>query len=194
MKLRERYEFISRDITQTILNVLKRGGEKIRPTLGNDIHITRLRELVVGSMLFSSGMASYLYASGKRIGEATANYLTLCPELSKAITAMPKSKSSAEFKNNKMTKLLINMMDSLKLGKLSVVGFGQDEVVFRLDKCAQCYRTPKIGEPVCYHIAGYLAGIIETVFKREVRVAETKCCGLGDDRCEFSLNFLGAGK
>ncbi|MEA1993383.1 MAG: 4-vinyl reductase [Euryarchaeota archaeon] len=41
--------------------------------------------------------------------------------------------------------------------------------------------------PVCAFIAGYIAGIIESIFGKRVIVEEKECMALGNDYCVFKL-------
>jgi predicted hydrocarbon binding protein len=43
----------------------------------------------------------------------------------------------------------------------------------------------KSKEPVCYAMAGCLAGGGEIVFRKNMACRETKCAAMGEDHCEF---------
>ncbi|NTW01301.1 MAG: histidine kinase [Oscillochloris sp.] len=42
-------------------------------------------------------------------------------------------------------------------------------------------------EPVCWQIAGYIAGYCSEIFAMDLHCRETKCVAKGDDYCEFDV-------
>lgn len=42
-------------------------------------------------------------------------------------------------------------------------------------------------EPVCWQLAGYIAGYCSEVFDMQLHCRETKCVAKGDDHCEFDV-------
>ncbi|NTW01300.1 MAG: histidine kinase [Oscillochloris sp.] len=46
-------------------------------------------------------------------------------------------------------------------------------------------------QPVCWQLAGYIAGYCSVVFKMDLHCHETKCVAKGDDHCEFDTRPRG---
>ncbi|NTW01302.1 MAG: histidine kinase [Oscillochloris sp.] len=42
-------------------------------------------------------------------------------------------------------------------------------------------------QPVCWQLAGYIAGYCSVVFEMDLHCRETKCVAKGDDHCEFAV-------
>lgn len=70
-------------------------------------------------------------------------------------------------------------------GKLCVVGTKNGRYVYRLEKCATCYKMTPVGKPICFFEAGLISGILEAKLGKRVIVNETLCGGLGDEYDEF---------
>lgn len=45
----------------------------------------------------------------------------------------------------------------------------------------------RANEPVCWQLAGYIAGYCSEVFEMNLHCRETKCVARGDDHCEFHV-------
>ena len=80
---------------------------------------------------------------------------------------------------------LIRVLENLSVGKLTSLEQSDDQVVFAATECATCSGLPNIGEPLCYFEAGFIAGGLEEVLGKHVKVIETRCWGLGDKVCRW---------
>lgn len=61
---------------------------------------------------------------------------------------------------------------------------------FTITECVHCAGAKPSGRALCRFEAGIVAGALESFVEREIdgaSVTETKCWGLGDDRCEFTV-------
>nr|WP_317852618.1 V4R domain-containing protein [Methanothermococcus thermolithotrophicus] len=47
-----------------------------------------------------------------------------------------------------------------------------------------------MGQPVCFFEAGIIAGCLENILNKEVKVTETKCHASGEDYCEFEVHDI----
>ncbi|MDI6902265.1 MAG: 4-vinyl reductase [Methanocellales archaeon] len=60
-----------------------------------------------------------------------------------------------------------------------------------------CFAEPilaqkgKQDKPVCYYLVGFFKGFLETVYKTEWDVQETKCIAEGEKHCEFVMKSVG---
>ena len=85
----------------------------------------------------------------------------------------------------KLKELLIG----LKIGVMSIVSADVEnsEFVIRVDECVSCSGTPNIGEAICDFEGGVVAGVLSDFLGKQLKAVETKCYGLGDSYCEFSV-------
>ncbi|SJZ38702.1 sigma 54-interacting transcriptional regulator [Selenihalanaerobacter shriftii] len=92
------------------------------------------------------------------------------------------------------SKLEIKNYDQLT-EKLSKLGIGQvrinlisdQKIIIRLYECVTCGDMEYIGRSICDFEAGIISGAVSSIIDQNVEATETKCCGLGDDFCEFEL-------
>lgn len=56
--------------------------------------------------------------------------------------------------------------------------------------CFECGLLPKTGKPVCYLDGGIIESILSSFLKKDVRVTETKCYTMGDNRCVFEVETV----
>lgn len=80
---------------------------------------------------------------------------------------------------------LICALDDFSVGQLTTLTHTEDRVVLAATECATCSGLPNIGEPVCHFEAGFIAGGLEKVLGKPVKVQETQCWGLGYKVCRW---------
>ena len=133
-----------------------------RPTLGRQADVALIRALKLSIIRYLGfNAASKLYFAGVHFGEELG------------------VKSIDDMKE---------FFEELGIGILSVVS--EDPLIFRVEECIDCEGLPHIGEPICYFEAGIIAGCLESILGKKVKVVETKCYAKGDDCCEFETTIL----
>lgn len=88
---------------------------------------------------------------------------------------------------------LTSFLSRLMVGKTRVVRFDAEGAIFEEDECGICSGLPKINEPVCFFEAGFIAGALEQITRKDTIVRESKCWGLGDRVCRFEAEFFPQG-
>jgi len=63
-------------------------------------------------------------------------------------------------------------------------------LVVRVDECAESAGLEMDPAFRCEFLGGFLGGIVEAWWGRDVEVTETRCDGRGDDACEFDLKAV----
>lgn len=85
----------------------------------------------------------------------------------------------------KCTQDILDNINKLMIGKMSIVYQSDNLIIFEEDECAVCSGMPDIQEPMCSFEAGFIAGGLTSLFDKQIEVSETKCWGLGDKICRF---------
>ena len=145
--------------------------EKIRKTLGDNVDIRYLRNLIHSLQWISVGYSSALYFAGKKLG---------------------KDIISKQIKGSDIKSVLKEIQDLFKdqgIGKLEIVELGDKKIVLQLKECSTCYHMTEIGKPICYFESGLISGIIEGAATKKNQVSETMCGGLGDEFDEFQIKM-----
>ncbi len=134
-----------------------------REKLGNSVDITvfRLVRFMDLERYLGNGANAVIYAAGKKLGK----------ELS------PKTVEE-----------VAKFCEDLKIGYIEIVG--ENPLTIRVRECITCSGLKETGKQLCYFEGGFIAGCIESVFNKKVNVKETHCAGLGDDFCQFRVEFV----
>jgi predicted hydrocarbon binding protein len=133
-----------------------------RPTLGRQADVSLIRALKLSIIKYLGfNAASKLYFAGQCFGRGIG------------------VKSIDDMKE---------FFKELGVGILSVVS--EDPLKFRVRECIDCAGLPNLGKPICYFEAGIIAGCLESILDKKVKVVETKCHTNGDDCCEFDVTIL----
>jgi len=74
------------------------------------------------------------------------------------------------------------------LGNLKIYSANANFLVVRIYDGATCAEVKRDGKTYCWFDAGYIAGALETILKKDFVVLETKCRGTGYDYCEFIIS------
>ncbi|MBZ9570075.1 ArsR family transcriptional regulator [Methanobrevibacter sp. TMH8] len=56
--------------------------------------------------------------------------------------------------------------------------------------CFECELLPKTGKPACYLDGGIIEAILSSFLKKDLKVTETHCFTMGDNRCVFEVETL----
>nr|WP_246169704.1 SpoIIE family protein phosphatase [Alkalibaculum sporogenes] len=84
---------------------------------------------------------------------------------------------------------LVDYLDNLLIGKIKIVYQDESKIILEEDECAVCSGFPNIGESLCSFESGFIAGGLSSILKKDVKVTETKCWGLGDEICRFEAEI-----
>ena len=162
-----------------------------RPALGDYVHIGILQSIVTSILAINPRSSEFLYRVGRdmgRFGNVQFRFLRHYPKIFEHIETSSKFRDILEglqelYSANSLglplyiaSRALIQPLSDTK-AKLTVYD------------SAFCAQMSPIGQPVCYLIAGEIAGLIETTLGEQVSVVETRCFGLGDPYCEFSIEL-----
>ncbi|KXS40731.1 MULTISPECIES: sigma 54-interacting transcriptional regulator [unclassified Candidatus Frackibacter] len=82
---------------------------------------------------------------------------------------------------------LTEKLSMLGLGQVRVNLISEEKIIIRLYECFTCSSMDYIGKNICHFEAGIISGAVSTIINQEVEAVETRCCGLGDNFCEFEL-------
>jgi predicted hydrocarbon binding protein/tRNA A-37 threonylcarbamoyl transferase component Bud32 len=137
----------------------------VRPTLGNEaaVGLYRLLRLVA----FDGGSGAEVAASARAAGEKLGRSMGF-----EALDG------------------LIAFAGSVKLGVVEAALVAESVVSVAVRECAACAGLHAGGHAVCHFEGGLLAGAVERIFNRPVRVRETECIGgHGDDACRFEIEL-----
>jgi predicted hydrocarbon binding protein len=182
MSQEEAMSFIANTITQKLLNYYKGKREEIRPTLGSFVHMFELQNIVIAPLLLDPKVRETMISAGIRLGEATAAYLSLCPDLVKHIKNLKEEK----VEHNKIFDFLQSSAEITRRGKLSVKEFSKKRIVIHVGECAISYGI-NLEMPVCHFDLGFFIGFFQKIFEKELVGMETRCMCVGDEVCEFLI-------
>ncbi|WP_292460632.1 V4R domain-containing protein [Methanothermococcus sp.] len=133
-----------------------------RPTLGRKADVSLIRALKLSIIEYLGfNAASKLYFAGMHFGENIG------------------VKSIDDMKE---------FFKELGIGILSMAS--ENPLKLRVEECIDCAGLPNLGKPICYFEAGVIAGCLESILDKKVKVVETKCYANGDDCCEFEVSIL----
>jgi predicted hydrocarbon binding protein len=72
--------------------------------------------------------------------------------------------------------------------QLSTVEDHENEMIYTIHKCSECYERHAVDKPMCYIAVGLLQESLRWVSGgNEFRVNESKCMAVGDEVCEFVI-------
>ncbi|MCD6476636.1 MAG: DUF2507 domain-containing protein [Candidatus Aenigmarchaeota archaeon] len=86
-------------------------------------------------------------------------------------------------------KSIISLFKKLEIGKLKVESIEKEKIIFRLENSVAASKMTPINDKICFFEAGLIAGILEAKLKKDIKVYETMCSGLGDQFEEFTVNL-----
>jgi predicted hydrocarbon binding protein len=134
-----------------------------RDTLGRDIDVTvfRLIRFMDLERYLGRGAHGVIYECGRELGQAL---------------------------NPKSVEDVVKFCEEYKIGKVEIVN--KEPLQIRVYECISCSGLPNVGETLCWFEGGFIAGCLEKILNKKVRVKETHCAGLGYDYCQFEVKFL----
>ncbi|ACX72827.1 4-vinyl reductase 4VR [Methanocaldococcus vulcanius M7] len=133
-------------------------------TLGNLIPLSIFQAVRIGVLTTGCGIEAIIYNIGKDIGrEVISKYVD----------------------ESNLFESFADILSKAKIGVLEVKKIDENEMILVLKDCISCHNVPNVGTTLCHFEAGLIAGTLEEKLKRKVNVVETKCCGKGDEYCEF---------
>lgn len=140
--------------------------EYTRPTLGGTVPIglyRSVRLLAFREVLGDKISSSILSISGRSI----ADKMDICS-----------------------IKDMLDILESMSIGKIKIELQSDDLVIISADECATCSGVPNVGIPLCCFEGGFIAGGLEKINGNGFRPLETQCWGLGDSICRWQLSRL----
>ncbi len=82
---------------------------------------------------------------------------------------------------------LLKFVVDQRIGLVDVVTESNNKSRVHVYECISCSGIPNIGRPVCFFEGGLIAGVMEALMGRRVRVVETHCWGMGYSFCGFDI-------
>ena len=163
----------------------------IRPTIGDYTHLGALQISNMSLLALDKLAAILLYDAGKMqglLGLGQMMVSTVNPEIFKQIVI------SARFKEviSGIVKLL---SDSEHFPLLIAEGAEVKEIsettaLIRVFGSAFSVGSPTIGEPLCWSLAGEIAGWVQSILGKVAKTTEISCWGLGQNYCEFFIELV----
>lgn len=134
-----------------------------RPILGDvtGVALYRLLRLVALEDIIGRGASGTAYIAGKKLGQGLG-----------------------------ITKLedFLALCKALKIGIIEVPVITDNLIRVDVYECVTCSGLTPVGRPLCHFEGGLIAGVVETVVKKQVRATEVLCIGgLGDKSCSFDI-------
>jgi uncharacterized protein len=135
----------------------------LRPTLGDNagVALYRLLRLVALEDIIGRGASGTAYVAGKKLGNSLG------------------IKKLEEF---------LELCRVLKIGIIKVPILTPNQIKVEVYECVTCSGMAPVGRTLCHFEGGLIAGVVESVLKKQVRATETACIGgLGHDACRFEI-------
>ena len=162
-----------------------------RPALGDYVHIGILQSIVTSILAINPRSSEFLYRVGRdmgRFGNVQFRFLRHYPRIFEHIETSTKFRDILEGLQELYSANSLGL--PLFLASRSLVQpINDTSARLTVYDSAFCAQMSPIGQPVCYLIAGEISGLIETTLGEQVSVVETRCFGLGDPYCEFSIEL-----
>ena len=76
------------------------------------------------------------------------------------------------------------------IGTIEIKEHSNKKIVIDVKECISCSGISPTGKPMCYFEGGLIAGALERIFNKQVKVRETKCIGgFKDEFCRFEAEI-----
>ena len=173
---------------------LKDTQELLRVSIGDYIHVGALQSIILAILSLGPDSGKYLYNAGKGLG-------TIGTPQIRFIRANPKILGMSDLDDKSRLKRVMNALEKhfnakayglplyiTNRAKVDVLSTTKAKI--RIFDSAYAAGITNINIPVCYLIAGEIAGLLETTLGHYVKVEEKKCVGMGNQYCEFSIKIL----
>ena len=165
--------------------------ELIRPTIGDYTHLGALQISNMSLLALDKVAAILLYDAGKMqglLGLGQMMVSTINPEIFKKIVI------SARFKEviSGIVKLLSDTehFPLLIAEGAEVKEISDSTALIRVYGSAFAVGSPTIGEPLCWSLAGEIAGWVQSILGKYTKATEISCWGLGQNYCEFFIELV----
>lgn len=162
-----------------------------RSSVGDYVHIGVLQSIVTSILAISPRSSAYLY----RVGCDLGRYSNV---QSRFLQNFPKIMDDFD-DDNKFRDILEGLAELYSSNSLGLPLYlasrsiakpiDSKSALLTVYESAFCAHISPIDQPVCYLIAGEIAGLVEIIMGDSVSVVETKCFGLGDPFCQFEIEL-----
>ena len=172
-------------ITMNTLNSVTR-QELIREEIGDYCHLGILQQSALSLLALDPLIRPLFYRVGKDLGRYGASP-SLC------ITANPRISSEyrAAERFEEIVRGIVGLFSQPERFPIYMTENAELKEIDSTSALVRVYGSafsaaiPGIGEPIDYVIAGQIAGMIEVLLGRYVRVEEQDCWGVGARHCDF---------
>jgi len=136
-----------------------------RTELGTNVPVAlfRLVRLVAFEEILGRGAAGPAYIAGKRLGKALG-----LPDVS----------------------AFLKLCEDLNIGKIKVPKQDDRQLYVDVYECVTCAGMMPVGRKLCSFEGGLIAGVMESILKKQVTATEITCIGgLGHKTCGFDVQI-----
>ncbi len=177
-------------LSQNVISSITK-NELIRPNIGDYTHIGALQITNMSLLALDKLASNLIYDAGKLQGLYGAGQLMISllnPEIHNKIKISERFKEVIKgvlmfLSNNEKFPLFI-------AEEAELLEIGDSTANIRVYGSAFSVASPELGEPLCWSLAGEMAGWIQSNLGKLIKVTETSCWGLGDKYCDFFIEIL----
>jgi predicted hydrocarbon binding protein len=164
----------------------------IRPNIGDYTHIGALQITNMSLLALDKLASNLIYDAGKLQGLYGVGQMmitTLNPGIHKKIKISDRFK---EIINGVILFLSNNERFPLFLSEgAELLDISESTASIRVFGSAFAVASPELGEPLCWSFAGEIAGWIQSILGKIIKVTEIACWGLGNSKhCDFFVEIL----
>jgi len=175
-------------ITMNTLNSVTK-QELVREDLGDYFHIGFLQQIILSLLALDPLVRPLFYRVGKDLGMYGA-LPSFC------ISANPRISSEyrATQRFSEIMQGVVNLFSqptrypTYTTESAELIEVDSTSALMRVYGSAFSTGVPGIGEPIDFVLAGNIAGMIEVLLGKHVRVEEHDCWGLGSRYCDFYID------
>lgn|GEM_PF-6326280 len=164
--------------------------ENIRRELGDYVDIFSIQSIQSSLLLYDPSSISKIYTAIRDIVEDQTATWVENKGLDDFYIKKFKNLKDKTAKNKYFSSILEEHQDrifrNLGLGTLNLVEVGEDRVVLEVKESVEGYKAPKIGYPICFNVAGILAGEMLGRFG-DWTCYEESCISTGGKSCKFVI-------
>lgn len=166
--------------------------ELTRLALGDYVHIGVLQSIVTSILAISPQSSKNLYQVGVLLGKYSSvqtRFLMNFPAIIDQFEVDTKFRDVLEGLQDLYSANSLGLPIYL-VSKSLVRIISKSKALFTVFDSAYCAQMTSIEQPVCFLIAGEIAGLLETLLgESNVFVKEIRCFGLGDHLCQFEIEI-----
>lgn len=86
---------------------------------------------------------------------------------------------------------MLKLLPTLGYGVFKLINYDEDKLEFKVTAWnsynATVYEGGGTEKPICYELSGFLAGMFEIIFEKEMICEEEKCISMGEKFCNFKI-------